>query len=45
MKKLVLGSLILVGSVFASNDVLASVNGEKVTKAEINQLLKAKRLL
>jgi len=43
MKKLVLGSLILVGSVFASNDVLASVNGEKVTKAEINQLLKAKR--
>ncbi len=44
MKRLVLGSLVLASSVFASSDVLASVNGEKVTKAQINQLLKSRRV-
>jgi peptidyl-prolyl cis-trans isomerase C len=44
MKKLVLGSLIAVSSVLASINVLATVNGEKITKAEVNQLLKAQRV-
>jgi parvulin-like peptidyl-prolyl isomerase len=44
MKKLVLGSLVLVGSLFASSNILATVNGEPVTKAEVNQLLKAQRV-
>ncbi len=44
MKKLVLGSLVLVGSLFANSDVLASVNGEKVTKSEINEVLKAQKI-
>jgi parvulin-like peptidyl-prolyl isomerase len=44
MKKLVLGSLVLVGSLFASSDVVASVNGEKVTKTEINQVLRAQKI-
>jgi parvulin-like peptidyl-prolyl isomerase len=44
MKKLVLGSLIAVSSVLASSNVLATVNGEKITKAEVNQLLKAQRV-
>jgi peptidyl-prolyl cis-trans isomerase C len=44
MKKLVLGSLIAVSSVLASSNVLATVNGEPVTKAEVNQLLKAQRV-
>jgi len=38
MKKLILGSMFVASSLFAGN-VLAVVNGEKVTKSEINQLL------
>ena len=38
MKKIVLGSLIAISSLMA-NDVLAVVNGEKVTKSEINEVL------
>jgi len=41
MKKILLGSLIVASSLFA-NDVLAVVNGEKITKSEINNLLKSK---
>jgi parvulin-like peptidyl-prolyl isomerase len=38
MKKLILGSLFVASSLFAG-DVLAVVNGQKVTKSEINQIL------
>ena len=38
MKKIVLGSLIAISSLMA-NDVLAVVNGEKITKTEINEVL------
>jgi peptidylprolyl isomerase len=44
MKKLLLGSLVLVGSLFGSGDVLAVVNGEKVTKQEINALLAPQKI-
>jgi len=43
MKKLILGSLIVASSLFA-NDVLAVVNGENVTKAQINELLASQNL-
>ena len=42
MKKIIVGSLIAISSLMASNEVLATVNGEKITKAEINDLLKLK---
>jgi peptidyl-prolyl cis-trans isomerase C len=41
MKKLILGSLVITSALFANSDVLATVNGEKVTKAEINEVLKS----
>jgi len=43
MKKLVISGLMLTSSLLAS-DVLAVVNGESITKSEINNLLKAKNL-
>jgi parvulin-like peptidyl-prolyl isomerase len=43
MKKIVLGSLLVVSSLFAS-DVLAVVNGTKITKAEVNALLAPQRV-
>jgi len=44
MKKLVLGSLVVASSLFASSNVVAVVNGEKITKAEINDVLKARNM-
>jgi len=44
MKKLVLGSLVVASSLFASSNVVASVNGEKITKSEINDVLKARNI-
>ena len=38
MKKILVGSLLIASSLFA-NDVLAVVNGENITKSEINALL------
>ena len=38
MKKIILGSLFVASSLFAGN-VLAVVNGENVTKTEIDKLL------
>ena len=43
MKKIILGSLFVASSLFAG-DVLAVVNGEKVTKSEINEVLKAQNI-
>ncbi len=43
MKKIVLGSLIAISSLMA-NDVLAVVNGEKVTKSEINEVLASQHI-
>jgi parvulin-like peptidyl-prolyl isomerase len=43
MKKLVLGSLLVVSSLFAG-DILAVVNGVKITKDDINILLAPKKL-
>jgi parvulin-like peptidyl-prolyl isomerase len=43
MKKIVLGSLFIASSLFAG-DVLAVVNGEKVTKSEINAVLKSQNI-
>ena len=43
MKKIILGSLFVASSLFAG-DVLAVVNGEKVTKTEINQLLAPQKI-
>jgi len=42
MKKLIVGSLIAVSGLFASSNVLATVNGEQITKSEINNLLKVR---
>jgi len=43
MKKIILGSLFVASSLFAG-DVLAVVNGEKVTKSEINEVLKSQNI-
>jgi len=43
MKKIVLGSLLVASSLFAG-DVLAVVNGTKITKTEINNLLKPQHI-
>jgi len=43
MKKLILGSLLVASSLFAG-DVLAVVNGTKITKTEVNNLLKAQKI-
>jgi len=43
MKKIILGSLFIASSLFAG-EVLAVVNGEKVTKSEINSVLKAQKV-
>jgi len=43
MKKIILGSLFVASSVFAG-DVLAVVNGEKITKQEINNVLKRQHM-
>jgi parvulin-like peptidyl-prolyl isomerase len=43
MKKLLLGSLIVVSSLFAG-DILAVVNGTPITKAEVDSLLKAQKI-
>jgi len=43
MKKIILGSLLVASSLFAG-DVLAVVNGTKITKAQINNLLKAQKI-
>jgi len=44
MKKLVLGSLIAVNGLLASGNIVAVVNGEKITKAEINEVLAQKHI-
>jgi len=41
MKKIILGSLLVASSLFAS-DVIAIVNGTKITKTEINNILKSR---
>ena len=43
MKKLVMSGLVLASSLFAS-DILAVVNGQDITKSEINNLLKVKNI-
>ena len=43
MKKLILGSLLVASSLFAG-DVLVVVNGTKITKTEVNNLLKAQKI-
>jgi parvulin-like peptidyl-prolyl isomerase len=43
MKKIILGSLFVASSLFAG-DVLAVVNGEKITKTEVNDVLKQQNI-
>jgi parvulin-like peptidyl-prolyl isomerase len=43
MRKIIIGSLFVASSLFAG-DVLAVVNGEKITKAEINNVLKPQNI-